>query len=286
LAPIAVFALLACALSIGAKNLQGLIDCGQSNYSLQQPEKESNPKQKPQWLPPQDQRWVLLTIVTPVFLALWILVAWLWPHIGNPDNWDAPQNTYWWPLGGMVLLGLPLCIVSAITVFLQREDERYLKMLSWLFASLVAGAVGGLLMLVASRQVFTPLRSLPGADWHQLSLAFPLTLVIFLAACTLKVGLMGRTFYDPYREWWARVAGWIIILTIFWTAGFAVAIYAPLGLLWLRGWVKAAGFATWIGSTLAGVWLPPGSPARPLYSVLTALAKMIAPLLRSCSTRM
>ena len=29
---------------------------------------------------------------------------------------------------------------------------------------------------------------------------------------------------------------------------------------------------------------PPGSPARPLYSVLTALAKMIAPLLRSCST--
>ena len=27
-----------------------------------------------------------------------------------------------------------------------------------------------------------------------------------------------------------------------------------------------------------------GSPARPLYSVLTALAKMIAPLLRNCST--
>src|SRR4029453_10100501 len=39
------------------------------------------------------------------------------------------------------------------------------------------------------------------------------------------------------------------------------------------------------GSTLSGLWRPPGSPARPLYSVLTAFAKMMAPLLRSCSTR-
>src|SRR6185369_10446741 len=38
------------------------------------------------------------------------------------------------------------------------------------------------------------------------------------------------------------------------------------------------------GKTLSGRWRPPGSPARPLYSVLTAFAKMIAPLLRSCST--
>src|SRR5215469_6028220 len=39
------------------------------------------------------------------------------------------------------------------------------------------------------------------------------------------------------------------------------------------------------GSTFVGLWRPPGSPARPLYSVHTALAKMIAPLRRSCSTR-
>ena len=38
------------------------------------------------------------------------------------------------------------------------------------------------------------------------------------------------------------------------------------------------------GNTLSGACRPPGLPARPLYSVLTALAKMIAPLLRSCST--
>ncbi len=253
LAPIAVFLLLAGALAMGASNLKGLIDCGQPNYCIQQPHEGSDAKKKHPWLPPQDQRWVLLTIVAPIFLALWILTAWLWLHTGNADNWDAPRNTYWWPLWGMVLLGLPLCIASTITAFLHHEDNPYLKMLWWVSASLVTGAVSGLLMLAACREAFTPMHSWPGADWHQLSLGFPLTLLIFLAAATLKVGLMGRSFSDPYREWWARVAGWILILTIFWTAGFSVAIYAPLGLLWLRGWVKAAGLATWTGSTLAGV---------------------------------
>src|ERR1700712_2234762 len=38
------------------------------------------------------------------------------------------------------------------------------------------------------------------------------------------------------------------------------------------------------GSSLSGWCRPPGSPARPLYSVITALAKMIAPFLRSWST--
>src|SRR5580693_6451608 len=37
------------------------------------------------------------------------------------------------------------------------------------------------------------------------------------------------------------------------------------------------------GKTFSGWCRPPGSPARPLYSVHTAFAKMIAPLFRSCS---
>ena len=253
LAPIAVFLLLTGALSIGAWNLRDLIDAWDGNQFVRRPQQAPNPGKERPWLPPQDQRWVLLTIVTPVLLALWILTAWLWIHTGNAGNWDAPQNTYWWPLWGMVLLGLPLSIASTITAFLHPEDDPELKMLWWVSASLLTGAVSGLVLLAAYRQFFTPMHSWPGADWHQLSLAFPLTSLIFLAATMLKVGLMGRSFPDPYREWWARVAGWVLLLTIFWTAGFSVAIYAPLGLLWLRGWVKAAGLATWAGTTLAGV---------------------------------
>ena len=63
---------------------------------------------------------------------------------------------------------------------------------------------------------------------------------------------MGRTFFDPYREWWARLAGWVFILTIVWTAGFALAFYAPLGLMWLGRWIKAAGLA-WVINTATGV---------------------------------
>jgi len=104
------------------------------------------------------------------------------------------------------------------------------------------------MMWAAVHEAFARLKALPGADWHELSLGVPLTLLVFLAVASNQLGMMGRSFYAPYREWWARVAGWILILTTIWAAGFALSIYAPLGVLWLRDGVKAAG-GLWIVST-------------------------------------
>ena len=109
------------------------------------------------------------------------------------------------------------------------------------------------MMWTAIHEASAPLKAMVGSDWQELSLGIPLTLLVFLAAATILVGMMGRSFCDPYREWWARVAGWFLILTIVWSAGFGIAIYAPLGLLWLGRWQGTAGIASWIGSTLTGV---------------------------------
>jgi hypothetical protein len=255
-APFVVFVLLTWALAVGARNLRGLTD----------------PKQKVKrtraWLPPQEERWVLLSIVAPFSVALWVLTAWLWP---NAVKWDA-LPAHWWPLGGMVLFGLPLVIGSLLAPRQQAVNDeshqfrhqfvewlrRYRlgwlhnPKMGWVLASLATGAVSGLLMKVVVHHAFVPMSAWCGADWHELSLGVPLMLLVFLAATALHVGLMGRTFYDPYREWWSRVVAWILILAIIWTAGFGLAIYAPVGLLWMRGWLKAGGLA-WIASTAAGV---------------------------------
>ncbi len=254
-APFVVFALMTLALCVGARNLRGLTD----------------PRQKARrtraWLPPQEQRWVLLTIVAPFSVAFWVLTAWLWP---NAVRWDA-LPAYWWPLGGVALVGLPLVIGSLLAprqqavsakAHLMREVLAWLRIFKvgwlhnpktgWVLASLATGAVSGLLMKVVVHHAFVPMSAWCGADWHELSLGVPLTLLVFLATTALHVGLLGRTFYDPYREWWSRVVAWIFILAIFWTAGFGLAIYAPLGLLWMRGWLKAGGLA-WVASTAAGV---------------------------------
>ncbi|MFY9854100.1 MAG: hypothetical protein WAK26_09520, partial [Terracidiphilus sp.] len=248
-APFVVFAHLTWALSLGARNLRGLTD----------------PTQKTQrtraWLPPQEQRWVLILIVAPFSIALWVLTAWLWP---NASEWDKALPAYWWPLGGMVLMGLPLVIGSLLAPHQQVVNDKkqslsrqllpllYNPKVGWVMASLATGAVSGLLMKAVVHHAFVPMSAWCGADWHELSLGVPLTLLVFLVAAALQIGLMGRTFYDPYREWWSRVVAWVLILAIMWTAGYGLAIYAPLGLLWLGGWLKAGGLA-WIGSTAAGV---------------------------------
>ncbi|MFZ0911722.1 MAG: hypothetical protein WAN09_00420 [Candidatus Korobacteraceae bacterium] len=246
-APMMVFALMTGALSVGARNLRGLIAC------------EQKPERTSGWLPPQNQFAVIVTIVAPVFLAVWILTAWLSLHTGlRIGDWDTARNWYRWPCWGSALLGLPMAI-SWWFGFPPKKGhdndarrELRKRNLVWSLWSLGTGAVSGLMMLAAVHEVFGRMQGWGGANWHELGLGVPLTLLVFLAAATIQVGLMGWTFVDPYREWWARVAGWILILTIMWAAVFGLAIYASLGLLWMRGW-RTAGLAAWIASTATGV---------------------------------
>jgi hypothetical protein len=240
--PVTVFVLMTFALSVGMSNLRGLIDC----------------KQLPKnsmggMLPPQKQSWVIATVIAPVFVAAWLVTAWLWPQIGV---WDQETYLRRWILGGIALLGLPMSLSCLAAPRQESAKDAELEMKHrkavWSICALLMGGLSGLMMLALTHEVFARLQQLPGQGWHELSLGVPLTLGLFLTAATMQMGLMGRTFFDPYREWWSRVSGWTLILTIVWCVGFALTIYAPLGLMWLRGWLRAAGFA-WIGTTLVGV---------------------------------
>jgi hypothetical protein len=239
--PIAAIALFSFALALGARNLWGLTD------------PENKPARLASYLPPQEQMWVVISIVLPIFLALWIVTAWIWPHVGD---WDT-RPFYQWGIGGLILSGIPLLVASQVTAWQHRRGDspgpRIWWAIWWAGLSLLAGWLGGMLMWVVAHEVFAPLKSSPGAQWHELAVGVPLASVVFLAAGTLHIGLLGERFSDPYREWWARVSAWILILTIIWTGGFALVAYAPLGLIWVNGWLKTAGVVTWIGSTLAGV---------------------------------
>ncbi len=257
IAPTLFFTLLTWAVTVGARNLKWLTDCGQ------------RPVRTKTWLPPQEQAWVLAIIVAPMLVALWVLTEWLWLHTGT---WDM-LPVYRWALAGTVLLGIPLSIgsiaaprqsiaidasspLSKKTLALFRKYKMaWLRepKLFWFCESLATGAASGLLMWIVVHEAFAPLKGTVGAGWQELSIGVPLTLLVFLGAATILVGLMGRSFCDPYREWWARVAGWILISTIVWSAGFGIAIYAPLGLLWLRRWQGTTAILSWIGSTLTGV---------------------------------
>jgi hypothetical protein len=241
--PTLVFVLMTIALSLGMSNLRGLIDCKQL------------PKESSEgMLPPQKQSWVIGTIIAPVFMASWMVTAWIWPHA---SEWSVTAHWWRWILGGIALLGLPFslsCLAAPQQDEVPADAEWQMRnrRIVWSLCAVGMGAVSGLMMMLLTREAFTRLDGLCGGHWHELSLGVPLTLGLFMTAAAVQMGLMGRTFFDPYREWWSRVSGWIFILTIVWCAGFAITVYAPLGLMRMKDWLHLAGFM-WIGTTLTGV---------------------------------
>lgn len=81
---------------------------------------------------------------------------------------------------------------------------------------------------------------------------------VFCGTAVVHIGLMGRLWTDADREWWARLGGWLTAAALGWTALCAIVIFAPVFFLWARGWLIAAGGASWIGASVLGVLLGRG----------------------------
>ncbi|HEX6184187.1 MAG TPA: patatin-like phospholipase family protein [Pyrinomonadaceae bacterium] len=134
------------------------------------------------------------------------------------------------------------------------------RMLYALLATLVAGAVAGLLFWVFSLfDIGDPVvgygasvrdgeiirRPFAWADWTQwtwwgswttemyVCLGVPLYLLIYWAALTAFVGMSsaGKLIDDEDREWWARFGAWLLISAAGWLALTALVIFGPLALL-------------------------------------------------------
>lgn len=234
-APIAVVVLVTLALCLGAVNLRTVLNPG------------DNEAQTGGWFP-QQQGWILATIIVPLFVAAWILTGWIWSH---EDLWNGKTPWSYWAVGGLLAVSAPWVISCGFMPPQNTEGDdwelRHRKLV-WVASSLITGPLSGLLLYAVAAGIFKRLEPLRGGLWHEVSFGVPLVMMVFLLAAALQMGLMGRTFIGPYREWWARVAGWIFVLTIVWAVAFGLAIYAPLGLKWLG----VVGFGS-LGSTFAGV---------------------------------
>lgn len=125
-------------------------------------------------------------------------------------------------------------------------------LITWI-AAIAAGALAGLLYALLSTRLTAKMSD-------ALIYGVPLVVGIFLLAGTLHIGLMGRVFPDRRREWWGRLAGWLLLWGLMWLAVFWLALYFPEFIqndkLVKAAWKAAAAkylTPAWIGTTLAGV---------------------------------
>jgi kumamolisin len=128
--------------------------------------------------------------------------------------------------------------------------------------AILAGALGGLLFLPYASSVngqATP-HTVIGV-WKVMTLGAPGLVGFMLVTGTLHIGLMGRQFLDAYREWWARLGGWLAAYACGWVLLFGLVAYMPT---WLNAFVvqeaakhhyrfTVSGVLLWAASTAYGV---------------------------------
>jgi hypothetical protein len=113
-------------------------------------------------------------------------------------------------------------------LFLKRWRSGKWSELWWeFFLASTTGAVGGIFLWNAAT------RLVPAANVLALygCFAAPLFLVLFLFTATIFIGASSKVTSDEDREWWARMAAWVLIAIIGWSLFSALVLFGPLGLL-------------------------------------------------------
>ncbi len=129
----------------------------------------------------------------------------------------------------------------------------------------IAGALGGLMhwgiagLFRNWNEAIIPMDvgMIPGhidaAAWPVTVWGAPLVVVSFCLVWILHVGFVGRGLPDELREWWSRLTAWLLIYSIVWILFFGIAVYGPIAIISLDGWMHATLTWGWLTTTIGGI---------------------------------
>lgn len=105
------------------------------------------------------------------------------------------------------------------------------------FVGAIAGAVGG---LVLGLIFFLP-------DWSPVEhpdlfvvLGPPAVLFTIVVGIAIEVGFLSRSSTTHEREWWAKLAAWLLICSTAWLSITAIAVYSSAAFDWMSGSMQLA----------------------------------------------
>ena len=202
-------------------------------------------------------------------------------------HWALKEVNY--SSGQFVMFGAAVyaagSLFASVVLLIQRRIRRPWLGVFGILASAFAGACAGLVAYPIS-QAFMD------TDWKHpglyCCLAVPLVLLTYQVASILAVGATSEISGDDDREWWARSAGWVLIVMIAWVVFCSAVILAPGLMKDAASRIVAAastagvgGVASWLGKsakTLSGLQAPKGPDGKPTTSVKDVIAKLAAPI--------
>ena len=169
---------------------------------------------------------VTTTVMLPFVLSCILLNCALWQRT------DFGAESLWMWMGAGAGFYLIVWGVVAIMAGLRRlwrkrrgkPAKRMVSILALVVFSPIAGALGGCLL----RAYVLLLNHLPNSittstNWVVAVFGSGILMVIVLLVGTLHVGLVGRGSMDLVREWWARLGGYLMLMTLGWLLWQALA---------------------------------------------------------------
>lgn len=204
------------------------------------------------------QSGVITLVVLPGLLSAWLIAYGF--YVGAAEV--ARISLLAWVMWGMLIYTPPWLAGWVIGRFLSRGNPgrpqfTLSKLIQMTAYALLAGALGGLLLAAfaeVSQWIPRGENSYSGS-WIASALSTALLLKFYSLTVVGHIGLMGRLFSNESREWWARLGGWVLLVSLVWAALFSVVFIAPAFFSWAPQALVAAGGMTWLLSTASGVML-------------------------------
>lgn len=177
------------------------------------------------------------------------LVTIFWAGITGTEG---PEFPVWYFLVFGVGINLVGFVIWSIVVAIRPASGKKRALFLELVAVLVAGAVAGCLLWLASSARFLFLEGGEIKLAAYVCFALPMVLAIFTVSAMLYVGLISFVTDDDDREWLSRSDAWVLIVIFGWIAVSALVLYGPIGLGKAQAWVISIGGVSGLISILAG----------------------------------
>jgi len=182
---------------------------------------------------------IAITVMLPFVVACVLLNSGLWERT---EFGDVPL--VYWALGGLLFYLVVWGFVAILGQVRRKRRARRdkpvqekISLKALIVFSPVAGAAGGSLF----KAYMLLLRNLPdwtSTDWMVLVFGSGVLMGIMILTGTLHIGLVGRGSMDVVREWWARLGGYLVLMTMGWLLLATTTVFAPLGVRWVFFWLQ------------------------------------------------
>lgn len=198
------------------------------------------------------------------YLAACILLntaLWRWKEL-------AGSTPLLWLVAGAWFYVFVWGLVAVPVALRQRQREKAdpsftpeVSVTALLIFSPIAGAIGGGLLYAYWRLLAGPrsCTTVPGCDpinWMVVVFGPSVVILCLLMVGSLHLGLTGRGCRDLVREWWARLGGYMMLITLGWLGAAGICAFGPLLVRWcvfkMQAWSLGAALL-WILHTYFGV---------------------------------